>query len=55
MCQGFGCIVRKLLGINLTVCHKIATEIFIIHRYGNTGDNSFIAVDDFFDFAKLNS
>ena len=28
------------------VCQKIAAEIFIVHRYG-TGDNSFIAVDNF--------
>ena len=55
MSEGFGCIVRKLPGINLMVCQKIAAEIFIVHRYGNTGDNSFIAVDDFFNFTKLNS
>ena len=47
MSEGFGSIVRKLPGINLMVCQKIAAEIFIVHRYGNTGDNSFIAVDDF--------
>ena len=55
MCQGFCSIIGKLLRTDLTVCNKITAEIFIIHRYGNAGNNSLIRIDHLFNLPKLNS
>ena len=41
--------------IHISVCHKVAAKIFIIHRYCNTGDNSFEAVNNLLDLTKLDS
>ena len=55
VCQGFCCIIGKLLRTDLTVCNKITAEILIIHRYGNAGNNSLIRIDYLFNLPKLNS
>ena len=55
MSQGFCRISGKRFNIDLAVCHKVAAKIFIIHRYCNTGDDSFEAVNNLLDLTKLDS